>query len=158
MITYKYGVAIMPVSKKESARYALELAETMRAEDEAECKANGIAPTAAIMKSIKDSDEVYEARYHDTLLCLFGLAGNVIWCLGAEAVKQHQKALVAIGYSFIREALKERGKVYNCISKENIPAIRYIEGVAGKEIDLYEGNITINETPFLYFELRRNHV
>lgn len=159
MLKNKYGVKVTPVDKKNSPYYAFEMARNMRKEDIAECRATGCTPTATVSHSIQDSDEVYAARYKETLLCVFGVAGNSIWCLGTEAVKKHQKALVLIGYSFIKDAVNKYGKVYNCISKENTPAIRYIEGVARKGLELYEGELTINEVPFLYFELRRkDHV
>ena len=157
MLKNKYGVKIAPINKIYASYYGLELSKTMRKEDRAECKAIGKSPTMVASLSIKESQEVYAARYKGHLLSIFGIAGNTIWCLATESVKKHQKALVLIGYSFIKDMLKEYGKVYNCISKKNIQAIRYIEDYKGA--DLYEGDITINGKPFLYFELRRkDHV
>lgn len=157
MIRNKYGVKITPINKIHAAFYGREMSMVMREEDKEECKIIGFPPEYTVTKSIKDSKKAYEARYKDTLLCVFGVAGNAVWCLGTEAVKNHRKALVYIGYSFIQEAVDRYGKLCNFISKENIQAIRYIENVPG--VNLYEGDATINGKPFLYFELRRkDHV
>lgn len=157
MIRSKYRVKITPVHKDHAACYGHEMAVDMREEDKKECEIIGIPPEAAVATSIEDSKEVYEARYKGTLLCVFGVAGNAVWCLGTQSVKNHRKALVCIGYSFIQEVVRKYGELGNFISKENIQAIRYIENVPG--VDLYEGNVTINGKPFLYFELRRkDHV
>lgn len=157
MIRNKYGVKVIPINKTHAAFYGYKMSMAMREEDKEECKIIGFPPEFTVAKSIKDSQKAYEARYKDTLLCVFGIAGNAVWCLGTEAIKKHRKALVCIGYSFIQEAVEKYGKLCNFISKENIQAIRYIENVPG--VNLYEGDATINGKPFLYFELRRkDHV
>ena len=157
MLKNKYGVKITPIDKKYASSYAFELSQNMRKEDKDECKAMGKQPRNITLQSIMNSQEVYAARHKNALLCIFGMAGNVIWCLGTETIKKHSKALILIGYSFIKDSLKTYSIVRNCISKKNIPAIRYIEGY--KEADLYEGDVIINGEPFLYFELRRkDHV
>ena len=150
MLKNKYGVKITSIDKKYASSYAFELSQNMRKEDKEQ-------PRNITLQSIMDSQEVYAARHKNALLCIFGMAGNVIWCLGTETIKKHSKALILIGYSFIKDSLKTYSIVRNCISKKNIPAIRYIEGY--KEADLYEGDVIINGEPFLYFELRRkDHV
>lgn len=132
MIKELYGVTIEKVGVKDAEKLAAELAANMRREDYDESILFGIEPVRNVRLSIEASEIVYAARAGKTLLGIFGLSEDcnpVIWFLGTEAVKKHRKALVAIGYSFIKDMVREHQYVVNYISLANRPAIRYIKGV-----------------------------
>lgn len=149
-----YGVSVEDVNKKDAGKLAAELVENMRREDYDESILFGIDPLQNVRFSIEASEVVYTLMAGETLLGVFGLGESsapVIWFLGTEAVKKHPKALVAIGYSFIEDMVKEHGYVVNYISLANRPAIRYIKGVrhVGLICETKEDGIG------MYFKIRR---
>ena len=149
-----YGTSIVDVDRKDAGKLAAELVKNMRREDYDESILFGIEPSRNVQSSIEASEVVYAFMAGKTLLGVFGLGESfapVIWFLGTEAVKKHPKALVAIGYSFIEDMVKEYGCVVNYISLANRPAIRYIKGVrhVGLICETKEDGIG------MYFKIRR---
>ena len=154
MIKNIYGVSVEDVNRKDAEKLAAELVANMRREDYDESILFGIEPMRNVRFSIEASEVVYALMAGKTLLGVFGLGESsapVIWFLGTEAVKKHPKALVAIGYSFIEDMVKEHGYVVNYISLANHPAIRYIKGVRhiGLACETKEDGIG------MYFKIRR---
>lgn len=154
-----YDVAVRPVRKEDAAKLAEELTADMRAEDAAEEALFGQDPYDDVKESIERSAECWEARRDGTLLCVYGIVQgkkNLVWMLAAEAVKGSRKALVAVGYDFIRKSVMKYGPLTNWISAENTKAVRYIRGtdrIPGLKTELFREQW--NGEELVHFEIRR---
>lgn len=116
--------------------FARRIMNNIRKEDLDEANYFGVDLEKGIEESITRSDPCYIAQTDKgEILGTFGVVEGefegaaVIWFIGTETIKKHEKALVKIGYSFIADMIEEHGILVNCISPKNTPAIRYIAGV-----------------------------
>jgi len=124
-------------------------------------------PYTAVWQSIMDSRYCYVVRdKEDVLLAVFGL-GNCridvggtkatpVWMLGTNEAYRHNRALVHYGKQFCERFIAEAGPLCNFIWAGNDPAIRYIQHLGARLLDVAPlGNKGELFVPFILSEVVR---
>lgn len=152
-------VKVKKVRRKQAETYARLITENMRTEDFEEETYLGQDPFEDVAESIRRSVKCRSAWRGNTLLCVYGVTGgkkHLIWMLATESMKEEPKALVHIGYEFIRKCVMKYGSVSNYISAWNERALRYIAGtgkIEGCQVELKP--CTWKGRRLFFFEIRR---
>lgn len=125
-----HGVAIVPAQ----ARHVGFLARHMRAIDQAECRAMGREPKAALRHGLMASTRCWTALIAGRPHAMFGvvvesaLAGRgVPWFLATDAVWRHARALLRLGPAILAEMHDSSPVLANLVSADNVRAIRLLE-------------------------------
>ncbi len=110
------------------------LARHMRAIDQAECRAMGREPKAALRHGLIASRRCWTALVRGRPHAMFGvvvecaLAGRgVPWFLGTNEVWRHGRALVRLGPAILAEMHDSSAVLANLVSADNARAIRLLE-------------------------------
>lgn len=134
-------VDLSAVSKNEYKQVAEELFNNMRAEDREEMELMGYHDIEYVLRSMNNSEILYKAVDGEGhLLAVSGVSyscdfpddARCVWLLGTERIKQHKRELVKIGRAVMKEYLNKYHKLFNLISRDNIPALTYIQHLGAK--------------------------
>lgn len=122
-------VSIVPAQR----RHIGFLARHMRAIDQAECRAMGREPKAALRHGLIASHRCWTALVRGRPHAMFGvvvecaLAGRgVPWFLGTDEVWRHGRALVHLGPVILAEMHDSSAVLANLVSADNVRAIRLL--------------------------------
>lgn len=134
-------IKIVPITDKvQAAVVALKIYANMRTHDRAEMLLMGYDDLFYIKDSIDQSGECFAAYgSNNELLCVFGVVnrknlgfGVPVWLVATEDVNKYHKELVKHGRTIIKSFVKRYKKLYNYISIENEPALRYIRAMGAE--------------------------
>lgn len=134
-------VDLSAVSQDEYKQVAAELFDNMRAEDKEEMELMEYHSIDYVLGSMNNSEILYKAVDDEGhLLAVSGVSypcdfpddARCVWLLGTERIKQHKRELVKIGRVVMKEYLNKHHKLFNLISRDNIPALTYIQHLGAK--------------------------
>jgi hypothetical protein len=125
-----FGIDIVPAHR----RHIGFLARHMRAIDQAECRAMGREPKAALRHGLLASSRCWTALVTGRPHAMFGvvvesaLGGRgVPWFLGTEEVWRHARALLRLGPPILATMHDSSAVLANLVSAGNTRAIRLLE-------------------------------
>lgn len=136
------------------------LAETLRAEDQAELVACGRNDFRAVLgESAEISEEVWAVFDGDTLLCVFGVTpAGIPWMLSSvHLTKHHMRRCLRYAHSILAGWVNRYGRLFNMVHSENHKPKRWLQWM-GFTVSPTPSIVTAAGASFHYFTMSKHDV